>query len=545
MLSKMAQPNNVASSGGGSNGTSAGGRRAPLSLTGSGGTTSRLQQVVGNNGRSHSPQNSNVNKKTEQQAANLAKKSSSSASQQRSSSSSSVSSVGTYGSGKEDEKKQQNGVSKANQTKAAQNGSSIPVPKEQSRPKEKVEKQDKKQASKEEVPKVEAKPNKKEEVNATVGEPKQNESAKGSSSEVIIILDESQEETVSRTPTSERKSRKAAAKSPNKAEHNEKPVETVQKSVVQTKDKALAAEAVEDVEMEALTMDASPIKNVVATTSSQPAATSTPGRNLFGFRSSASKQNNKEEPEVAQPAASSPSVARSFAQITGRRSIRPLSTLTPGKLTSYRCAANNSELETSSCTNTSMNATVGSEIPNNSSFSFSFFGRGRKRERTPPPPLSGSQSTNDLAQDVEMSPPKRARFDLFSLNLASPFTMLRSRFSKATINSPSARQRLDLTPPAGEDEIGEVQNVSGIVVQEEEKQEQPQQLNKSNTSNEVTVAMEAGLETPKKSSSPVKEAVEMDTEKKEGQDVDVPVAEATAQTATDSEGANRSRCAIM
>lgn len=586
MLSKMAQPNNV----GGGSGSAAGGRRVPLSLSSgsgvAGGTTvSRLQQASGNgNGRSSSPQNSNSSKKGEHHSGPFIAMKKTNFNQQRSASASSSSSSSSV-SKHDDEKKGQNGVNKStngNQKVSHSSGSSAAaVAKDQQKqPKEKEQKQEKKEAPKPEV-KDEEKTSKKESETETKQTPASVETKKTKAivTEVIDVDEEPKVvdvvPVVPTTPTSERKSsrRIAAAttptsttstvnatppavtpqKTPTKIEtvepKCESPAQKQQQQPIATEPSVDVA-AVEDVEMETLMVDASPIRSTVQQ-SAQPAATSTPGRNLFGFRSS-SKQVN--EVELAAQLSNSPASApaRTFAQISGRRSIRPATGLTPGKMGTYRCA-NTSELDTSGLTNTSMNATVGSEIPNSSSFSFSFFGRGRKRERTPPL-LSGSQSANDLAQDVEMSPPKRARFEFFSMNLASPFSLLRSRFSKATISSPSARQRLDLTPPNGDDEEGsEVQNVSGVVNQEEEEE---QQLNKSSASTEVTVGQEAGLETPKKVGTPEKDVPEEEKNEKAeaGKDkgdvsADLPTIDAAEvveeNSSTYGEGSNRSRCAIM
>lgn len=585
MLSKMAQPNNV----GGGSGSAAGGRRVPLSLSsGSGGTgattVSRLQQASGNgNGRSNSPQNSNSSKKGEQLSGPFIAIKKSNLNQQRSASAHASSSTSpSLVSKHDDEKKGQNGVNKStngNQKIPQNSGTSaaaVVVKDHQKQPKEKV--QEKKEAPKPEV-KHEEKTSKKEsesEIKQTTSsvETKKTKAIVGEVIDVEPEKDVAMVPVAPTTPSSERKSsrRIAAAttptstssnvnattsavtpqKSPDKVEaveqHGESPVEKKQPNIIEP---SAEVAAVEDVEMESLIADASPIRSTVQKTA-QPAATSTPGRNLFGFRSS-SKQVN--EVDLAAQLSNSPASApaRTFAQISGRRSIRPSTGLTPGKMGSYRCV-NTSELDTSGLTNTSMNVTVGSELPNSSSFSFSFFGRGRKRERTPPI-LSGSQSANDLAQDVEMSPPKRARFEFFSMNLASPFSLLRSRFSKATISSPSVRQRLDLTPPTGEDEEGgAVQNVSGVVNQEEEEEEQP--LNKSSASTEVTVGQDAGLETPKKASTPEKDVAEEDKNEKaepgKGNDnasADLPATEATEAvedySSTYGEGSNRSRCAIM
>ncbi|KAH8359326.1 hypothetical protein KR093_005824 [Drosophila rubida] len=551
MLSKMAQSNNV---GAGGTGPAVGGRRVPLSLSGSGsGSVSRLQQAAtGSNGRSNSPQN----KKNEQAAnANGPFVATKKVKEQSSSSSSSTS---NSTNSKDKEKKNQNGVTKStngNQKTSQNGGSSNAVAKEQQKKEKHAEKQREKELnkveSKEDVQPIVKEPEAEVKVvppTVNAVEPKK-QNNKEPAAEIIEVDDEPEVAIVvvePTTPTSERKSSRKLnqQKTPNKAEQIEASPE--QKKRPEATIAKPAAEPVEDVEMETLAVEASPIRSEPV---SHPAATSTPGRNLFGFRSNC--KQTKEVELAAQPSSSPAAIpTRSFAQITGRRSIRPETALTPGKLGNYRCI-NTSELDASNCTNTSMNATVGSEIPNSSSFSFSFFGRGRKRERTPPA-LSGSQSTTDLGQDVEMSPPKRARFELFSMNLASPFSMLRSRFSKATISSPSTRPRLDDTPPAGEEEEtengGEVQNVSGIVIQEEEQQ----QLNKSSASAEVAMAQEAGLDTPKKGGSPVKEAaednkdVDLNDKSVEGDEIvaNVPIAEVEGST-TEVEGANRSRCAIM
>ncbi|KAH8288418.1 hypothetical protein KR054_002554 [Drosophila jambulina] len=554
MLSKMAQPNNV---GGGSGAGSGSGRRIPLSLSG-GSQVSRLQQSsTGSNGRSNSPQNGN-NKKITESFIPLKK-----TTQPRSSSTSSSSST----SAKEEDKKSQNGATKPTngKEKPPQNGSSA-ANKDQKEPKEQKAKD--KVTEKKEVVVIE----KQQEVvvenkDKEVVEQKegQSESKKEATTEAVtataqpapdvIVLDDDGVAPEPTTPAKDRKStRKAASqqKSPvSKTTPSSSPVSKVTSSSSPAQKKQAEVKEVsppapqEDVEMEPLTVDASPIRNAIGNINALPAATSTPGRNLFGFRSS-SKQST--EVELATQTSSSPAgtPARTFAQISGRRSIRPINTLTPSKVGSYRCTT--SDLDTSSCTNASMNATVGSEIPNSSSFSFSFFGRGRKRERTPPA-VSGSQSTNDLAQDVEMSPPKRARFEMFSFrNLASPFSLLSSKFSKATIATPT-RLRLEQTPPGDDD--GEVQNVSHIVVEEDN------QLNSSSVSvpeaqeaeqanKDLTVGQEAGLETPKKGGSPVKE-IPAEKDVPEGTDIteqsadgeNIPPQEPVAEVEA------RSRCSIM
>lgn len=528
----MAQPNSAGGGGSGGGGTGAGpGRRLPLSLSG-GAAVSRLQ--AGTNGRSNSPQNGSNQKGNAAASAGAVKKPHN---QTRSSSSSSTSSSAS----KDEEKKSQNGVSKATngKEKPPQNGKD----QKESKPKENEDVANNKEMQVSAEKNESAGETKKEVITSEV--PKSEDKAN-----IVIVLDDDSEEPEKApepsTPTKERKSTRKSgsqqtspvAKPPSASPAQKKPVD-----VTPTSEPSPPAHP-EDVEMEPLTVDASPVRGVRSNLDAQPAATSTPGRSIFGFRSS-SKQST--EVELATQASSSPVTAppRTFAQISGRRSIRGLNTLTPSKVGSYRCVP--SDLDTSNCTNASMNATVGSEIPNSSSFSFSIFRSGRKRDRTPPV-LSGSQSTNDLAQDVEMSPPKRARFDIFHLNLPSPFSLLRARFSKTTISNPT-RLCLDQAPFA--DDGGEVQNVSGIVIEEEAKlntssvslpegEEKAQEAGK-----DLSVGQEVGVETPKKSGSPVKE---IPAEKGvDGNDEGVPVNEENIPPVVESADSepNRSRCSIM
>jgi len=286
----------------------------------------------------------------------------------------------------------------------------------------------------------------------------------------------------------------------------------------------------EDVDMETLQVDASPIRSVHGNMNALPAATSTPGRSLFSFRGS-SKQTTEVDLTYQTSGSPAGTPARTFAQITGRR---PINSLTPSKVGTYR--SGNSDLDTSSCTNASMNATVGSETPNSSSFSFLFFGRGRKRDRTPPP-LSATRSTSNLGQDVELSPPKRARFDLYSLNLASPFSMLRSKFSKTTISSP-ARLRLDLNGSGVEEQQGHTSS-SSVSEEVEVEEEQP-------------IEDVSGLETTKEASSTSKEipaTKNAEGNNVDGQDVDeasdgenIPPVVEDDDVAGDED---KSRCSIM
>ncbi|XP_016943689.4 nucleolar and coiled-body phosphoprotein 1 [Drosophila suzukii] len=541
MLSKMAS--NTTGGGAGSGGTGSG-RRLPLSLSG-GTSVSRLQQSSGSNGRSNSPQNGNrkitesfvpVKRTTQIRTSSTSSSSSGGASQNG---------VGKSSNGKE---KPQNGNSSSKDQKSKDK-----VPEKREKEVE-VEKKDKEVAAenkdqdkaenKEVVAQMEVlevPSEKKEHQEETKKEATTAEISTPATQPDVVVLDDVIDITPElSTPSKDRKSiRKSGSqqKSP------------ISKSIAASPSQSKETEAVpstcagsltpqEDVDMEPLQVDASPIRSVHGNLNALPAATSTPGRSLFSFRGS-SKQST--EVDLAAQTSGSPAgtPARTFAQISGRRSIRTINSLTPSKVGTYR--SGNSDLDTSNCTNASMNATVGSEIPNSSSFSFSFFGRGRKRDRTPPP-LSASQSTNDLGQDVEMSPPKRARFDLFSLNLASPFSMLRSRFSKTTISSP-ARLRLDLNGSGVEEQQAHTSS-SSVPEEVEVEEEQPTE--------DVTVGQEAGLETPKKGGSPNKEIpAEKDVEGKnaDGKDVDetsdgenIP----PAIEVGDEAGAEaKSRCSIM
>ncbi|XP_061391795.1 uncharacterized protein LOC133327253 [Musca vetustissima] len=184
---------------------------------------------------------------------------------------------------------------------------------------------------------------------------------------------------------------------------------------------------------------------------------------------------------------SSPERPRAFSQISGRRAIRPITEYTPSKFQSnpqfresYRRI--NTELD---ATNTSLNVTVGSEIPNNSSFSF-FGGRGRKRERTPPHHHSQS-AIGELPTDMEISPPKRARLDFFSV-VSSPLSLLRNRFSKATLQS-STPVKLQQKLEENEDDV-EVQNVSGVSVHEDIEEKQTEEV-KETSAADTTLGVEA------------------------------------------------------
>ncbi|XP_016949754.1 uncharacterized protein LOC108024362 [Drosophila biarmipes] len=528
MLSKMAS--NTTEGGSASGGTGSG-RRLPLSLSG-GNSVSRLQQASGSNG----------NKKITDSFAPVKK-----ATQQR------TTTISTSSSSKSS----QNGVGKsANGKEKAQNGSS---PSKDQKSKDKLPERKKELGTQSVVAENKVQEVAENEDNDVVAETKKSVAQK-ENKEVPSENKEGQEETnegatvenirpspqpghpvpdevidiipeVS-TPTKDRQSTRKSG-SPQKSPINKSipasPSENKEReSVPSTSASSLTPQ--EDVDMEPLQVNASPIRSVRGNLNAPPAATSTPGRSLF------SKQASEVDLPSGSPARTP---TRTFAEISGRRSIRPIDSLTPSRVGTYR--SGNSDLDASSCTNASINATVGSEMLNSLSFSFSFFGHGRKRERTPPP-LSASQSTNDVGQDVVMSPPKRARFDMFSLNLASPFSMLRSRFSRTTISSP-ARLRLDLNGSGVEGQQAR-EDVSSLPEELEVEEEQPTE--------DLIAGEEADVETPKEGGSPNKEIQpEKDVEGNnvDGQDVDrtsdgenIPP---TVEVVDETQSEDRSRCSIM
>lgn len=277
---------------------------------------------------------------------------------------------------------------------------------------------------------------------------------------------------------------------------------------------------IDDVEMEALCVTPTKLEKPVkeSVVAIQPTATSTPGKQLrYKELSSLQPSTGKNlDPQIKASLPDRNTCPRTFNQISGRRSIRAGNDYTTSyfqKNTQYRESYRkiNTELDVTSNTNTSLNVTVGSEVPNNSSFSF--FGRGRKRERTPP----FTQSTMDLQNDLETSPksPKRARIDMYGFftAVASPLSLLRARFSKASIQS-STPVKLHLKlAEAGEDDV-EVQNVSGISIEEEIPNNEA--VADEITATEDVAAENANEGTPKKNSTSASDIKdESDTAEKE------------------------------
>lgn len=113
------------------------------------------------------------------------------------------------------------------------------------------------------------------------------------------------------------------------------------------------------------------------------------------------------------------SYSESLKFISGRKSTRPLKDIN----LSYRKSA----LNTSMDSNSSMNVTIGSEIPNDS-FRTPFFGRKRKE--------NGEEEEEEVRATDS---PKRARLDFsgFLGVIASPVSMLKNKFSRAKIQPTS------------------------------------------------------------------------------------------------------------
>lgn len=153
----------------------------------------------------------------------------------------------------------------------------------------------------------------------------------------------------------------------------------------------------------------------------------------------------------------------SYKNISGRRSLRPMKdyvfqhTSNNSFRESYRKI--NTELDVENMSNnTSLNVTVGSEIPSN--WSFSFLGRSRKRDRTPT--HFDTETVNDM--DTSPTSPKRPRFDFagFVGILSSPVTMLRERLARTKIQNTPHKLR------TSEEDITEVANVSSVQIDENE-----------------------------------------------------------------------------
>lgn len=219
------------------------------------------------------------------------------------------------------------------------------------------------------------------------------------------------------------------------------------------------------------------------------------------------------------------SCPRTFSAISGRRSIRPIGDYTfSGNLQireSYRKI--NTELD---FTSSSMNVTVGSEVPNNDSFSF--FSRSRKRDRSSPTPM-------EVQSDISPKSPKRAKIESsggmygFLNVMASPITMLRARLARTSVQSTPKKQIIENI----EQEI--VENVSAIAVEAIDEDRTATEEQTFNPDSTVADTIEQPEELAKSASEniPAVEDVEDDD--------DIKIKETI--TATDSQA--KKRCSIM
>ncbi|XP_039966700.1 protein mel-28 [Bactrocera tryoni] len=393
-----------------------------------------------------------------------------------------------------------------------------PVEKSEKEPEKEKDKEmeKKKESEPEKVVEKETRSRRHEAVVATEVEKKQadkKEANKGDETKMEVTT------PTSRSSAGQAKSRATPTKGVEKSGRST-PTKPVDKPTASPRIKTVTT-VIDDVEMEPPAVETSPAKSkentspvVVAAAAAAsvlqpPAATSTPGKATTATQKTKPQtvDAKSDQPINAPSCGSSPdrkSVPRTITHIGGRRSIRPLNEYTPSKFQSnlqfresYRRI--NTELDVSSTTNTSMNVTVGSEVPNNSSFSF--FGRGRKRDRTPP---RQTQSTMELQTDADYSPPKRARLDMYSLFsvVSSPLTMLRSRFSRASIQS-STPVKLATKLAATDEDEADVQNVSGISIEEENATDGGESDEKTATE-DVTVGKNTDDDTTPKMDSPMK-----------------------------------------
>lgn len=377
------------------------------------------------------------------------------------------------------------------------------------------EKEKKKESEPEKVVEKETRSRRHEAAVATEPEKKQADKSEANKDETKMEV----ATPTSRSSAGQAKSRATPTKGVEKSGRST-PTKPVDKPTASPRNKTVTT-VIDDVEMEPPAVEASPAKSkentspavvaaaAAASVQQPPAATSTPGKATMATQKTKPQtvDAKSDQPINAPSCGSSPdrkSVPRTITHIGGRRSIRPLNEYTPSKFQSnlqfresYRRI--NTELDVSSTTNSSMNVTVGSEVPNNSSFSF--FGRGRKRDRTPP---RQTQSTMEVQTDADYSPPKRARLDMYSLFsvVSSPLTMLRSRFSRATIQS-STPVKLASKLAAEDEDEADVQNVSGISIEEENATDGGESDEKTATE-DVTVGKNANDDTTPKTDSPMK-----------------------------------------
>uniref|UniRef100_A0A1A9W4F6 Uncharacterized protein n=1 Tax=Glossina brevipalpis TaxID=37001 RepID=A0A1A9W4F6_9MUSC len=301
-------------------------------------------------------------------------------------------------------------------------------------------------------------------------------------------------------------------------------------------------------EMEPLIMDVSPNKSQsepIKMAVLSPSATSTPGKAVSNKRN---RPPAISEGHLNKQFSTLPERPRQFSQISGRRSIRPTTDYMSSKFQSnlqYRESYRriDTELDT---TSSSLNVTVGSEPANNSSFFF--FGRGRKRERTPP---STKFQSRDGLSEIEVSPPKKARIDFLSV-VYSPITMLRNRFSRASLQSSTPvnlRQKFKNEIEIQNDEV-EVQNVSGEMAAQED-------LPISSNKNDCTEAqcnnddeIDLGISTSDTATEDVNKELCRKTQKvccldQSVDDTDIQIKETSLQVTDGNAVPKNKRCAIM
>lgn len=233
------------------------------------------------------------------------------------------------------------------------------------------------------------------------------------------------------------------------------------------------------------------------------------------------------------------SCPRTFSSISGRRSIRPIGDYTfSGNLQireSYRKI--NTELD---FTTSSLNVTVGSEVPNNESFSF--FSRSRKRDRSSPT----HASTMELQNDLSPKSPKRARVDNggggamygFFNAMASPITMLRARLARASVQSTPKKLIVDQI----EQEI--VENVSAIAVEAIEEDltaTEEQNFNPDSTVADVETVEEPPQQPAEETAKCSQQNPDLPSSDNDDANDDIKIKETI--TATDSQA--KKRCSIM
>lgn len=149
------------------------------------------------------------------------------------------------------------------------------------------------------------------------------------------------------------------------------------------------------------------------------------------------------------------SYGASLRSMTGRKGTRPLREMTfhNNIRESYRQLTHDDSIS-------SMNATVGSEIPNDSFRTPVVAVKGLARKR------AATTDDDELANDELKESPKKARLDFsgFFGMVASPMTMLRNRFSRTKLqcSTPNPKQHIDTEATVEIVNIESNENVSGV-----------------------------------------------------------------------------------